>query len=102
MKKGGGGPYVQAGPAFSKGFIMDVKASNAYIPAAASDVYLRPAPLLQKASRPAAVLSPDDIIDCVEIRAGGHPPMHTEKGGFGYGASDKPQTTKGVLIDLWI
>ena len=78
---------------------MDVKASNAYIPAAIPDVRLRPAPLLQRTSHPSSTMFPDDIIDCVEITMAS-PPINSDK--IGYGPSDKPRMAKGKLIDIWI
>jgi len=79
---------------------MDVKPSNAYVPAVVPDVYQRSAPLLRRASHPSSAMSPDDIIDCVEIQTDGH--QTTDNCKIGYGPPDKPRMAKGMFIDIWI
>ena len=80
---------------------MEVKLPNTKICIAVPAQYERALPLLQHVSHPAALLSPDDIIDCVELRTGKASPANKEI--IKYRPSDGPQIkNKGQIVDTWV
>jgi hypothetical protein len=63
--------------------------------------YHRAVTLLQHASIPSAPVSPDDIVDCVELRTGKASPAKRQI--ITYRLSDSPRIKdRGKLIDIWV
>ena len=80
---------------------MDVKLPNTKIYITAPAQYERALPLLQHVSHPAALLSPDEVIDCVELRTGKTSPANKQI--TRYRPSDSPRIkNKGQIVDTWI
>ena len=79
---------------------MDVKSANARIPITVPAQYQRAVPLLQHASLSSSPVSPDDIVDCVELQSGKTSPANRQI--ITYRPSDSPRIkNKGQFIDIW-
>jgi hypothetical protein len=80
---------------------MDVKSPNNEIAITIPAQYQRAILLLQHASQPSAPVSPDDIVDCVELQSGKTLPAKRQI--VTYRPSDSPPIkNKGQIIDTWI
>ena len=80
---------------------MDVKSPNNEIAITISAHYQRAILLLQHVSHPSAPVSPDDIVDCVELQSGKTLPAKRQI--VAYRSSDSPPNkNKGQIIDTWI
>jgi hypothetical protein len=80
---------------------MDVKSPNTEIPVTVPAQYQRAILLLQHVSHPSASVSPDDIVDCVELQSGKTLPAKRQI--ITYRPSDSPRIrNKGQIIDTWI
>ena len=80
---------------------MDIKPPNTQISTIVPAVYQRAVRTLQRAAFQTLPVSPDDIIDCVEINTGKPSPANTNI--IRYKPSDNPPTKgKGTLIDILI
>ncbi|HYA14299.1 MAG TPA: hypothetical protein VEF33_08165 [Syntrophales bacterium] len=80
---------------------MDVKPPNAQIPINVPATYQRTAQILQRAYLQTKPVSPDDIIDCVEIQTGKPSPANTHI--IKYKPLNTPlMKDKGSFIDIWI
>jgi hypothetical protein len=80
---------------------MDVKPSTLYPPVPVREAYRRPAALLPRSPQPAAVISSEDVIDCVEVQSDGYQTPTGLETLYGKHI-DKHLIVKGKLIDLWI
>ena len=79
---------------------MDVKSPNAQISITVPAQYQRAVPLLQHASLSSSPVSPDDIVDCVELRSGKNSPANRQI--ITYRPSDSSRIkNKGQFIDIW-
>lgn len=80
---------------------MDIKSTETQISITVPSQYQRALPLLQHVSHAFAPVSPDDIIDCIELQSGKTRPAKREI--IVYGPSDSPRTmNKGQIVDTWI
>ncbi len=80
---------------------MDVKLPNTKVYITAPQQYERALPLLQYVSHPATLLSPDDVIDCIELRTGKTSPANKQI--IEYRFSDSLRIkNKGQIVDTWI
>lgn len=79
---------------------MDVKPTPIAIPSAVPASYQRSVRMPQRAVPLTSPVSPDDVVDCVEIRSGEIPAAKDTAPP--YGAPEKPSQTKGTLIDIRI
>lgn len=80
---------------------MDVKSPNNEIAVTIPAHYQRAILLLQQASYPSAPVSPDDIVDCVELQSGRTLPAKRQI--VTYRPADiPPNKNKGQIIDTWI
>jgi len=80
---------------------MDVKPPNAQIPINVPATYQRTAQILQRASLQTRLVSPDDIIDCVEIQTGKPSTVNTHIVKY-KPSNTPPMKDKGAFIDVWI
>lgn len=80
---------------------MDVKSPNARIPITVPAQYQRAVPLLQHVSLPSSSVSPDDVVDCVELQTDKPSPANMQIIRYRY--SDSPRIkNKGQFIDIWV
>jgi len=80
---------------------VDVKSPNAQIPILVPAQYQRAFPLLQHVSHTFAPVSPDDVLDCVELQTG--KTSLAKRQIITYKHSDSPRIkSKGQIIDTWI
>ena len=80
---------------------MNVKSPNNEIAITVPAQYQRAILLLQPSSHPSAPVSPDDIVDCVELQSGKTLPAKSKI--VTYRPSGSPLIrNKGQIIDTWI
>ncbi len=79
---------------------MNVKPTSVTIPTAVPASYERPVRMPQQATPLTDPVSPDDVVDCVEIRNGEAPAAKSAS--LCYGTTEKPSMMKGTLIDIRI
>jgi len=79
---------------------MNVKPTPIAIPSAVPASYERPVRMPQRAVPLTGPVSPDDVVDCVEIRSGEIPAAKDPSPL--YATPEKPSKTKGTLIDIRI
>jgi hypothetical protein len=80
---------------------MDVKSPKTQIPITIPAQYQRALPLLWHVSNPSALISPDDIVDCIELQSGKTRPAKREI--ITYRPLDSPRIkNKGQIVDTWI
>jgi hypothetical protein len=80
---------------------MDVKSPNTQISITVPAQYQRAVTLLQQVSHPSAPVSPDDIVDCIELQSGKTSPAKRQI--ITYRPSDSPLIKdRGKFIDIWV
>ena len=79
---------------------MDVKSSNTQIIVTVPATYQRAVPLVQQVSLPSSPVSPDDIVDCVELRSGKTSQANRQI--IRYSPPDSSRIKeKGKFVDIW-
>lgn len=80
---------------------MDVKPPNNQISTAVPAQYQRSVQILRSPIPRAEPVSPEDIVDCVEIKSESPPPS-ANRPVIKYGPIDRSRSDKGAIIDIWI